>query len=79
MILTYSELNEAQIYKMPDRDSPNHEIEIFMSFNYLYLLKPNGHIKDCHIRKPNDERYLFQVEDNEYVYIGRKLISFEMK
>ena len=42
-VLIFSDLNKAQVYKMPYRDSPQHEIEIVMSFNYLNLLRPNEH------------------------------------
>ena len=41
MVLLFSALNKAQIYKMPHRDSPHHEIEILMSFDYLNVFKPN--------------------------------------
>ena len=34
-VLALSELNKAQIYKMPYRDSPHNEIGILMSFEYL--------------------------------------------
>ena len=77
MILIFSDLNKTQIYKMPYRDSPHQEIEILMSFNYLYLFKPNGHKEDYHIRKPNDENILFEIGDKEYVYVGDKILSFE--
>ena len=43
MILVFNDLNKAQIYKMQYRDSPHHEIERLMSFNYLTLFKPNEH------------------------------------
>ena len=45
MVLGFSDLNKAQIFKMPYRDSPHDKIEIVMSFIYSYLFKPNGHIK----------------------------------
>ena len=32
MVLIFSDFNKAQIYKMPYRDSPHHEIEILISF-----------------------------------------------
>ena len=41
MLLTFSDLKKAQIYKIPSRDSPHHEIEILMGFDYLNLLGPN--------------------------------------
>ena len=33
MILIFSDLKKAQIYKMPYKDSPHREIEILMSFD----------------------------------------------
>ena len=46
---------------MPYRDSPHLEIEIVMSFIYLYLLKPNEHKEDFHFRKPNNEKFGFET------------------
>ena len=37
LVLIFSDLNKAQIYKMPYKGSSHHEIEILMSFNYLNL------------------------------------------
>ena len=48
---------------MPSRDSSHHEIERLMSFVYLILFKPNKHKEDYHIREPNYEIHLFQIED----------------
>ena len=62
---------------MPFRDSPHHEIEKVMSFNYLNVFKPNEQTEDYHIRKPNDENLLFENEDKKYIYVGGKVISFE--
>ena len=39
LLLIFSDLNKAQIYKMPDRDTPHHEIDILMSFKYLNLFE----------------------------------------
>ena len=63
MVLLFSDLNKAQIYKMPYRDSPHHEIEILMSFDYLHLFRPNEHTEDYYIRKPNIENFLLNIED----------------
>ena len=40
LVLIFSDLNETHIYKMPYRRGPNHEIEMLLCFNYLYLFKP---------------------------------------
>ena len=51
IVLIFSDLNKTQVSKTPYRDSPHHEIEILMSFDYLHLFRPNGHTEDYHIRK----------------------------
>ena len=33
-----------------------------MSFDYLPLFRPKEHSEDYHIRKPNDENFLFKTE-----------------
>ena len=77
IVLIFTDLNKAQIYKIPYRDSPHHEIEIVMSFDYLHLFRPNEHTEDYHIRKPNDENFLFKIEDKKYIHVAEKLFSFE--
>ena len=67
MVLLFIDLNKAQIYKMPYGDSPRHENAILMSFDYLNVLKPN------------DENFLFKIEDKNYIYGGEKVITFETK
>ena len=61
---------------MPYRDSSNDEIETVMSFNYLNLLKPIEHTENYHIRKPNDENFLFEIGDKKYIYVGEKINYF---
>ena len=77
MVLIFSDLNIAQIYKMPYRDSPHREIEIIMSFTYVNVFKPNEHTEDHHTRKPNDENFLIEIEDKKYFYVGEKVLTFE--
>ena len=48
-----------------------------MSFGYLNVFKPIEHTKDYHIRKPNDENFLFEIEDKKYIYVGGKVFTFE--
>ena len=74
MVLIFEGLNKAQIYKIPYRNNPRHEIEIIMSFDYLNVFKPNEHTEDYHIRKPNDENFLFEIEDKKYIYVGEKVL-----
>ena len=53
------------------------EIEILMSFDYLNVFKPNEHTADYLIRKPNDQNFLFKIEDKKYIHVGEELCSFE--
>ena len=41
------------------------------------MFKPNGHKEEYHIRKLNDESFLFEIGDKKYIYVGEKIISFE--
>ena len=43
LVLLPSDLNKAEIYKMPYRDSSHDEIGIVMSLKYLNLFEPNEH------------------------------------
>ena len=65
IVLIFTDLKKAQIYKMPYRDSPHHEIEILMSFDYLHLFRPNEHKEDYHIRKTNNANFLLKIEDKK--------------
>ena len=47
---------------MPYSGSSQDEIKIVMSFSYLNLFKPNGHKENYHIRKANDESFLYEIE-----------------
>ena len=79
-VLIFTDLKKAQINKMLYRDSPHHEIEIIMSFDYLYLFRPNEHTEDSedyHIRKRNDKKFFFEIGDKKYIYMGEKLLTFE--
>ena len=61
MVLIFSDLNKAQIYKMPYRDSPHHEIEVVSAFKYLNAFKPIDHTEDYSIGKANDENFPFEI------------------
>ena len=69
MVLIFSDLKKAQVYKMPYKDSPHHEIEILMSFDYLHAFGPNENNKDGN--------FLFEIEDKKYIHVGEKIFSFE--
>ena len=38
---------------------------------------PNENTEEYHIRKPNDENFLFKIEVKKYFHVGEKLFSFE--
>ena len=77
LVLTFTDLKKAQIYKMLFRNSSHREIVKLTSFDYLHLFRPNEHTENYHIRKPNDENFLFKIEDKKYIHVGKKLLSFE--
>ena len=43
----------------------------------MNLLKPNEQIEYYHIRKPNNENFLFENGDKIFFYAGGKVFSFE--
>ena len=65
MVLIFTDLSKAQIYKIPYRNSPHQEIEILMSFDYLHLFRPK-----------KDENFLFKSEDEKYIHEGKNSFSF---
>ena len=69
IVLIFTDLKKAQIYKMPYRNSPHQEIEKVMSFDYLHVFGPDENNKDGN--------FLFEIENKKYVYVGDKLFSFE--
>ena len=71
LVLIFSDLKKAQIYKMLYRDSPHREIEILMSFDYLQVF---GLDEDENNKEAN---FLFEISDKKYIYVGENLISFE--
>ena len=77
MILIFTDLKKAQIYRMPFRDSPHQEIEIVTKFDYQHLFKPFDLDKETHARIETDTNFLFKIEDKKYIYVGDKVFSFE--
>ena len=66
LVLFFSDLNKAQIYKMPYRDNPHHEIESFVSCNFLNLYNTN-----------ENKNFPFEIEDKDNIYVGEKAIKFQ--
>ena len=62
---------------MPCRVSSHEEIDVVITFKYLNVFKLNEHTQDYHSRKPNGENFLFEIEVNNYIYAGDKVVSFE--
>ena len=77
MVLIFTDLKKAQIYKIPYRNSAHQEIELLISFDYLHLFRPNEHSEEYHIRNLNDENFLIKIEDKKYNHVGVKIFSFE--
>ena len=69
MILFFTDLKKAQIYKMPYRNSPHQEIEKVMSFDYLRVFGLDENNKDGN--------FLFEIENRKCVHVGKNLFSFE--
>ena len=40
-------------------------------------LNQKKHTEDYNIRKPNDKKFLFKIEDKKSIYVGKKLVTFE--
>ena len=71
MVLIFTELKKAQIYKIPYKNSLHQEIEIVTEFDYQQLFKP------IDLDKETDANFLFKIEDKKYFYVGDKVFSFE--
>ena len=69
MVLIFDDLNKAQIYKMPYRNSPYQEIEKVMSFDYKLVFGPDKYDKDGN--------FLFIIEDKKFIHVGKDVISYE--
>ena len=74
MVLIFTDLKKAQIYKMPYRNSAHGEIGRIMSFDYLNLLRPKEHSEDYHNWKPNDENFPFKIEDKRDIHVVKNYL-----
>ena len=77
MVLIFTDLKKAQIYKMPYRNSCHQEIEIVKNFDYQHIFKPFDLVKKTHAKIVTDENFLFKIEDKKYIYLGDKVFSFK--
>ena len=77
MVLIFTDLKKAQIYKMPYRDSPHQEIEIVTKLDYQHLFRAFGLDERTHARRETNENFLFKIEDKKYIYVGDIVYRFE--
>ena len=66
MVLVFSDLNKAQIYKMPYRIAPYQDIRMVVSFDHLNVFTPNN------------ENFLLEVGNKIYIYVGEKAVTFNL-
>ena len=62
LCLIFTNLNEAQSYEIPYRDSPQHEIEKIMSLKFLETFKPNENSEENYNRVPKIETSYLQLK-----------------
>ena len=77
IVLIFTDLKKAQIYKMPYRDSHHQEIEMFIKFDYQRLIKPFDLDKKTYARIVTDENFLFKFEDKKCIFVGENVYNFE--
>ena len=77
MLLIFTDLKKAQIYKMPYRNSHHQEIEMVTKFDYQHLFKPFDFDKKTRARIVTDENFLFKIEDKKYIFVGENVYIFE--
>ena len=77
MVLNFTDLKKAQIYKIPHKNSQHQEIEILTKFDYQELLKPYDLDPEFHSRVATNTNFLFKIEDKNNVYVADKVFSFE--
>ena len=73
MVLIFTDLKKAQIYKTPLRNSHHQEFEIVTKFDYQHLFTPIDLDKKTHARKETNENFLFKIEDKNIFMWGKKL------
>ena len=77
MVLIFTDLKKAQIYKIPYKKSHHQEIEIVTKFDYQHLFRPFGLDERTHARRETNEKFLFEIEDENYIYVGDEILNFE--
>ena len=69
LVLIFTDLKKAQIYKMPYRNCPHQKIGKVTNFHYLHVFGPDENNKDGN--------FLFEIENKRNVHVGDELFSFE--
>ena len=67
MILIFTDLKKAQIYKMSYRNSLHQEIEIVMSFDYQHVFGPDENNKDGDFLLKLEIKIIFMWVENYLV------------
>ena len=78
MVLIFTDLKRAQIYKIPYRYSHHQEIEIITKFDYRHLFKLIELDEKTQATKETNENFLFKIEDKKYFYAGEKIFTFKI-
>ena len=65
MVLIFTDLKNAQIYKMLYRNSPHQEIAMVTKFDYQHLFRPFGPDERTHARRETNENFLYRIEDKK--------------
>ena len=77
MVLIFTDLKKAQIYKMPYRNSHHQEIEIVTKFDYQQLFKPIELDERTHDSRETNGNFLLKIEDKKNIYVGEKIFTFK--
>ena len=65
MVLIFTDLKKAQIYKISDRNNHHQEIDIVTKFDNQHLFKPMELDEKAHATKETNENFLFKIEDKK--------------
>ena len=77
IVLIFTDLKKAQIYKIPYQNSSHKEIELVTKFDYLHLFKPFGVEEKTNARIETNDNFLFKINDKKHIYVGDKVPTFE--
>ena len=75
MLLIFSDINKTQVYKLPYRESPRHEIRIVISFYYKKCLIQM--ITKTIIKRQKIKTFFFEIGDKKPSHVGYRVLPFE--